>query len=260
MLKQHIDILCFSTVARVASFLCLLVTILPKPARATGSLELTWGVPTDKAIAGYAVYYGTVRGVYSHRFTVGRFKNGTIPGLTEGVTYFFVIRTTDAAGRESLPSNEMSYTVPGVALTIDRVQHAPGAAHLCQVASAGVVPFPWIVEESSDLKTWKTVMVGANSRVNFAFDVSEAPQMYFRLKQGIVEIRSALAKLALRQIPSKKGFLELTSTEIVPFAWCIDVTTDFKTWRTCEIGSNSIVDVAVATDQSACEFFRLRSQ
>jgi hypothetical protein len=63
-------------------------------------------------VAGYAIYYGTNRGVYPMRFDCGTNTMATFSSLTVGTTYYFSLVAYNDANVESLPSAEIAYTVP----------------------------------------------------------------------------------------------------------------------------------------------------
>ncbi len=77
-----------------------------------GQVTLEWDPSPDEWVAGYAVHYGTVSSNYTVRIDVGNQTSATISNLTAGVTYYFVATAYTADGQESLPSNEVAYTVP----------------------------------------------------------------------------------------------------------------------------------------------------
>jgi hypothetical protein len=238
----------------------LLLALFVPSSRATHSLTLNWEASPDSSVTGYILYYGTATRQYTRRFPVGRLRKATVSGLIEGVTYFFAVTTCDVIGRESLPSSELSYTVPGVFLTMSRAQDGAAAPGQFQVASAGVVPFAWLVDASDDLKHWHTVLRGANSVVRLTFNVTDAPRMFFRLRQGISKAQLPAAILTISHVPSKLDAFQITSTDIIPYAWVLETTTDFESWEPCLMGSNSVVNAMVKGSKTSSGFFRVRSQ
>ena len=79
---------------------------------AAEDVRLAWDPSADTNVVGYALYFGTASGDYSERVDVGNQTTGTCSGLVPGVTYYFVAVAYNANSVESLPSNEVSYTVP----------------------------------------------------------------------------------------------------------------------------------------------------
>lgn len=76
-----------------------------------GSVSLAWDPTLDDHVAGYRLHYGLGSGNYGGTVDVGTNASGTISGLNEGATYFIVVTAYTADGLESLPSNEVSFTV-----------------------------------------------------------------------------------------------------------------------------------------------------
>ena len=73
---------------------------------------LSWDANTESDIAGYKMYYGDASGHYTNTIDVGKVTTMQVSNLLNGVTYFFVVTAYNTSGLESLPSNEVSYTVP----------------------------------------------------------------------------------------------------------------------------------------------------
>ncbi len=77
-----------------------------------GEVTLAWDPNSEPDLAGYKLYYGLESGQYDEIIDVGNVTTTTVPGLDAGLTYYFVVTAYNAAGLESDPSNEVSYTVP----------------------------------------------------------------------------------------------------------------------------------------------------
>ncbi|HZR17489.1 MAG TPA: Ig-like domain-containing protein [Verrucomicrobiae bacterium] len=82
------------------------------PVQGLQSVTLAWNTTADTNVVGYFRYYGPASGNYTNKVNVGKVTSATIPGLTEGATYFFAITDYVGTGLESVPSNEIGYTVP----------------------------------------------------------------------------------------------------------------------------------------------------
>jgi hypothetical protein len=82
------------------------------PASADQQVALGWDVNPDPTVAGYLVNYGTASGIYTTQIDAGTNDTAVVSGLAEGVTYYIAVTSYDASGVESVPSNEISYTVP----------------------------------------------------------------------------------------------------------------------------------------------------
>jgi Bacterial Ig domain/Fibronectin type III domain len=81
-------------------------------AHATKTLQFAWNPSNDPQVTGYNLSYGTASGNYSQTVNAGPSTSATISGLTDGTTYYFAVRSYNAAGLQSIPSNEVSITVP----------------------------------------------------------------------------------------------------------------------------------------------------
>ena len=81
-------------------------------AAATASVRLAWNPSPDAMVAGYTVCYGASSGNYPQRLDVGSQVAATVTGLTEGSTYYFTVTAYATNGMESVPSNEVEYSVP----------------------------------------------------------------------------------------------------------------------------------------------------
>ncbi len=75
-------------------------------------VTLEWDPSPDAWVAGYAIHYGTTSSNYTVRLDLGNHTSATLTNLTPGTTYYFVATAYTSDGQESLPSNEVSYTVP----------------------------------------------------------------------------------------------------------------------------------------------------
>ena len=84
-----------------------------------GTAALTWAAPVVNVdgtalndLAGYRIYYGSVRGVYSQTVTVNSptALTYTIQNLSAG-TYYLIVKAFDTANIESAASTEVTKTI-----------------------------------------------------------------------------------------------------------------------------------------------------
>lgn len=76
------------------------------------SVFLVWDHLPSSELAGYNVYYGTVSGQYIQRRSVDKAANSlTIRALPVGTTYYFAVRAVNAAGEETVFSQEVGVSV-----------------------------------------------------------------------------------------------------------------------------------------------------
>lgn len=91
-------------------FAAIIWAVFPTFVIAGQSVSLGWIPSPSPDAAGYAVYYGTASGSYDFRFDAGTNSTATITNLAQGFRYYFVVATYDGNNRESIPSNEVTYS------------------------------------------------------------------------------------------------------------------------------------------------------
>ncbi len=139
----------------VVSVLFILIAWLAGLDRAAAAnVTLSWDASPDPDVTGYAVYYGTTSGSYTHKVAVGQVTGVTLSNLTAGVTYYFAATTLYGPnGDESAFSGEASYIPAGV-LTLNRGARGGGPAQI----NFPVEPGHWYeVQATTDLQTWTTI-------------------------------------------------------------------------------------------------------
>lgn len=98
---------------RVGSMVVLLAAFLACCGFANGaSVTLAWDPSPDGSVTGYIVHQGSSSGAYTRSTRVGNVTEAVVADLVVGATYFFVVTAHNSAGLESIPSNEVRYTVP----------------------------------------------------------------------------------------------------------------------------------------------------
>ena len=82
-------------------------------APSTSAATLSWNASTSSDAAGYKVYKATASGAYGAPIATlqGSVLSYQAVGLLINTTYFFVVTSYDAAGNESLHSNEVSKSI-----------------------------------------------------------------------------------------------------------------------------------------------------
>jgi hypothetical protein len=147
-----------------------------------------------------------VPGVFlkSARTTLGGLPNGLAITSTGVVPFSWVLESSDnfmtwkpvAGGSNSTVNVTVamspvprrlyrlrngSYSAPPIRLAIAKTS-APGTAVRFTITSSRVVPYPWVLESTSDFKTWKPVLLGTSmSQVQAVVSPNGAPIAYFRL-------------------------------------------------------------------------------
>jgi hypothetical protein len=125
-------------------------------------MTILWDAPTDPTIVGFSVVYGTQSGAYSQRVNVGVQTSATIGNLSDGVTYYFAVRSVSDGQAMSTVSNEVEYAVPRqsqviTALALTSTQSSPqvlGTTVLwTAVAGGGTVSnqYRWSVSDGTSV-------------------------------------------------------------------------------------------------------------
>jgi hypothetical protein len=94
----------------VVSLIACALIFPPGSARVwAAQVRLTWNSNTEEDLAGYKVYYGVSSRDYHGYVDVGNQIEVAVPGLEDGVTYYFAATAYDLAGNEGGYSNEVVY-------------------------------------------------------------------------------------------------------------------------------------------------------
>jgi len=107
--------------------LTLVLILTPAMAHALTPVTVAWD-ENNPVPDGYILYWGTSSGSYPNSQDVGNATQYTIPGLQEGLTYYFAAKAYDADGNLSAFSQEISHTVatPNSSPTTPTVPGGPG--------------------------------------------------------------------------------------------------------------------------------------
>ena len=238
---------------RVAVFTGFILS-LPVQTLADQSVTLAWDPSPDPNVVGYNIYSGTTSSNLALNVSVGNVTIATIPGFQEGMTYFFFITAVNSAGLESLPSNEVSYTIPGVVLSIVKAP-VNGFPNALLIAAQGTIPAQWTLEASSDLRAWHPLAAGTNPIVRVTVVFSATPAMFYRLNSETPNVRLSMQRNQPGGFPNS---LFTTSTGTVPSAWTLETSTNCRTWSPLASGANSPVYAATITSVAPPRmFFRL---
>jgi hypothetical protein len=166
---------------RTLGFIFFVVGLAQSPAFATGNVTLAWNACTGSNIAGYNIYYGGACGTYTNKICAGTSTNVIVSGLVEGTTYYFAATTYSASGTESPFSSEMSYLVPNLVVLSFKAVKTNGILSSVTVTATNGVASHWVLQSSTDLKTWATIKQGTNQPVNVSLATGSLPMQFFRL-------------------------------------------------------------------------------
>src|SRR6266513_2869094 len=104
------------TVIRRLGTLCAILMLAASSslAQTVQNVTLAWDASPDASVVGYILRYGIVGGISTNSLDVANQTTGTASNLSAGTTVFFFVTAYNAQHVESLPSNLITYTVPGL--------------------------------------------------------------------------------------------------------------------------------------------------
>jgi hypothetical protein len=142
----------------------LAVTFLAISLHTACGATFAWNASTSPNVTGYTLRYGTVSGSYPFTYNVGNALTATLSTLTAGTRYYFVVTARNAAGLESDPSNEISFTPSGIPLpnvlpTLDAI----GNRTLSEDAGTQTVSLTGITAGLGDLLQTLTVTASSSN-------------------------------------------------------------------------------------------------
>jgi len=111
--------------------LTLILILAPVAAYALTPVTVAWD-ENNPVPDGYILYWGTSSGSYPNSQDVGNATQYTIPGLQDGLTYYFAAKAYDADGNLSAFSREISHTVatPNSSPTTPTVPGGPASGYI----------------------------------------------------------------------------------------------------------------------------------
>lgn len=184
----------------------VLVVILLSQTRSSAAvtnaapITLAWNAATNPSVRGYAVYYGLAAQPTTTRVSVGTNLTCRITNLIAHVAYRIYAVSYNAAGVESVPSNQLLFTPPapplppaGPRLQITKL--ADGSMRLSYQATPGSVCAIQFASTPNPV-AWQTLTnVTANSLSNvIATDISakQVPQRFYRVALSAQPLLSAM--------------------------------------------------------------------
>lgn len=113
-----------------------------------GDVSLAWDPVSAPNLAGYRLYYSQTPSSYTTYIDAGLSTTATVPGLTAGQTYYFVVTAYDTAGEESGASNTVTVTLtpdlpdePTLALSVNTPSFQTGnTLTLTAISTPGPTP------------------------------------------------------------------------------------------------------------------------
>lgn len=144
-------------------------------------VTLAWDRNPSPAVAGYRVHYGTASGNYSASVEAGSLTTNTVPGLADGVPYYFTVTAYDTNGLESVFSKELVY-VPGVAT----VQLRVATNRQANLTLTGKIGHTYDIQVTQNFTTWTvigTVTLGTDGSGSFTdTNAVNLPKRFYRTR------------------------------------------------------------------------------
>lgn len=193
--------------ARLAWITVVSACIVSSASAAT-AVTLAWDANPETGVTGYQLSYGTSPGVYPNAIDPGTNTTASVPGLTEGTTYYFVVSAINQAGLLSPRSSEISYQVPVIP-----ANNAPVAASK-SVTTAEGAPLPITLggtDVDGNALTFAILGGPANGTLagtvpnltyNPAANFSGSDQFTFRANDGTADSAPATISITVTPVPA----------------------------------------------------------
>lgn len=192
---------------RFVALLAVCLAVMISAAKADPKVTFEWNASPETDVTNYVLHYGTSSGAYTKSLNAGNVTTATIPDLVAGFTYYFAVTAVNDADLESLPSNEISYTVPWPAtlqfayLPRSTEPVPPGTPIKCDLverSADGRVTITLTAPEqtgvsvfaSDDLRTWEILSSVANPTGRIQVKDLDSPsrrQRFYRFDQIEIE-------------------------------------------------------------------------
>jgi hypothetical protein len=149
-------------------------------------ITFAWNPASDPAVRGYALYHGPTNQPATNRVDAGTSNSTTLQGLRANTGYRFYAVSYNAAGVESIPSNELQLVVPALS-RLQLARQADGSMRLSGKAAPGTV---CTVQFTPSLNpaAWQALAQATADQLGnvIAIDAtaSQAPSRFYRVTLG----------------------------------------------------------------------------
>ena len=127
------------------------------------TITFVWPAVTNSPVTGYRLYCGTASQVYTTSYDAGSSTQFTVSGLSNGVTYYFAVKSYNAVLESPASSPEVS-VVPDARGTLDPLVFA---------AASGAITAPFIVTNGVMYQTSSTGYTNGGRAV-YSFTIDSA--------------------------------------------------------------------------------------
>ena len=185
------------------------LAVVPLTALGSISTEIAWYASADPNVTGYNIYYGTNSHVYTETLAVGNVTNAVIGDLQPGTTYFFSVKSHNAAGTEGGFSTETLFagcTATPLSGPL-RIKTFPGELNGDQLvfSLAPGSPAGARINPTNGVVTWLPGYADANSTQVFNVSITDVSNPTASTLGTIVVTVSDYLKLGLASVPVQSG-------------------------------------------------------
>lgn len=173
------------------------------------STAIAWYPSSDTNVTGYNIYFGTTSHTYTQVVSVGNATNTIISNLQPDTTYYFSIKSHNAAGDEGVFSGEALFA--GYAATPNgtglRVKTFPAALKQDQLvfSLAAGAPAGARINPTNGAVSWVPGYADANTTQSFNVIITDLTNPSASTQETIVVTISDFMQLMLASVPVQTG-------------------------------------------------------
>jgi hypothetical protein len=123
------------------------------------SVMVEWNPSPTTNVVGYDIYFGILNGIYTNELQVGKTTNLVIPGLLNGIKYYFAATAVNSSGIQSSLSGQTSYTVPVAAAELGSPNYSNSKLSFTVTGTAG---YNYAIQTSSNLLNWTSLQTNTS--------------------------------------------------------------------------------------------------
>ena len=185
------------------------VVAVPMTSPGAVSTGIAWYPSSDTNVTGYNIYCGTTSHAYTQVVSVGNATNTIISNLQPDTTYYFSIKSHNAAGDEGVFSGEALFA--GYAATPNgtglRVKTFPAALKQDQLvfSLAAGAPAGARINPTNGAVSWVPGYADANTTQSFNVIITDLTNPSASTQETIVVTVSDFMQLMLASVPVQTG-------------------------------------------------------
>lgn len=193
--------------SRLLAFAAL--AVLPLNALSSVTTEIAWYPSSDPNVTGYNIYYGTNSHAYTQMTAAGDVTNVTIGNLLPDATYYFSVKSHNAAGTEGSFSSETLFASYATTPTSSglRMKTFPNSLKQDQLvfSLAPGAPTGVRVNPTNGIVCWLPGFAQANTTQSFNVIITDLTNPAASTQQTIVVTVSDFLEAMLASVPVQSG-------------------------------------------------------